>query len=340
MSKEPSKTKSAVKYFLLGCGTITALLAIVIGIGMISSGSETMEMTPYHPFRSAKAKEQYLKVYDMRVKKWPVASESRMVRTSYGETFVRISGPATAPPLVLLHGMGGNSLQWMPNIKALSESYRTYAVDNIYDNGRSVYTKVVKSPDDFVKWLDELFNALQLKDNINLMGLSYGGWLASQYALRFPDRLHKMVLVAPVCTVLPLPFEWIKRALLCAVPHRYFTKSFMYWLLEDLAKKDEAGRNLLDEEVDFAYLTLRSFKHKRQVNPTVLEDRELQGIRVPTLFLVGENEKIYSAPKAIERLNKVAPRIKTEVIPHAGHDVTVVQAEMVNGKVLDFLAKR
>jgi hypothetical protein len=36
----------------------------------------------YHPFRSAEAKEKYLKLYDLRAKKWPVVSESRMVDTS------------------------------------------------------------------------------------------------------------------------------------------------------------------------------------------------------------------------------------------------------------------
>ncbi len=58
---------------------------------------------------------------------------------------------------------------------------------------------------------------------------------------------------------------------------------------------------------------------------------------MPALYLVGENEKIYSAQEAVQRLNKVAPHIKTEVIPNAGHDLTIVQAEMVNRKVLEFL---
>ena len=294
-------------------------------------------MTAYHPFRSATAKEQYLKLYDMRAKKWPVYSETRFVDTSYGQTFVRMSGPIVAPPLVLLHGAGGNSLQWVPNIKALSKGHRVYAADNIYDYGRSIYTQIIKKPDDLVKWLDELFSALGLENHINLMGLSYGGWLTSQYALRFPDRLDKIVLLAPGGTVLPLRIEWIMRAVLCCVPHRYFIKSFMYWLLEDLAQKDEASREILEEEVDAAFVRLRCFKPIRLVNPTVLEDEELKSINVQTLYLVGENEKIYSAQKAIQRLRKVAPNIKAEVIPNAGHDLTIVQAEMVNTKVLEFL---
>jgi len=46
---------------------------------------------------------------------------------------------------------------------------------------------------------------------------------------------------------------------------------------------------------------------------------------------------LIDASKAIERLNEIAPQIITEVIPSAGHDLTIVQAEMVNTKVLEFL---
>ena len=51
-----------------------------------------MEVPVYHPYKSAEAKEQYLKFYAIREKRWPVASRSRLVATSYGQTFVRISG--------------------------------------------------------------------------------------------------------------------------------------------------------------------------------------------------------------------------------------------------------
>ena len=46
---------------------------------------------------------------------------------------------------------------------------------------------------------------------------------------------------------------------------------------------------------------------------------------------------MYSASKAIERLRRSAPNIQTALVPDAGHDLTVVQAELVNETVLDFL---
>ena len=47
---------------------------------------------------------------------------------------------------------------------------------------------------DLLSWLDELFDALRLGDEINLAGMSYGGALTAQYALHFPTRLTKLLL--------------------------------------------------------------------------------------------------------------------------------------------------
>jgi pimeloyl-ACP methyl ester carboxylesterase len=54
---------------------------------------------------------------------------------------------------------------------------------------------------------------------------------------------------------------------------------------------------------------------------------------------VGENEKIYDAQEAVARLNRVAPEVETRVVPDAGHDLTVVQADRVNEMVLEFLRR-
>lgn len=48
---------------------------------------------------------------------------------------------------------------------------------------------------------------------------------------------------------------------------------------------------------------------------------------------------IYSARKAVHRLNRVAPQIMTEMILGAGHDPTFSQSEMVNATILRFLTR-
>jgi pimeloyl-ACP methyl ester carboxylesterase len=293
-----------------------------------------MKISTYYPYRSAEAKERYLSLYELIAKEWPIASESRMVSTTYGETFVRVSGPDGAQPLVLLPGVTATSLLWATNIEGLSRQYRTYALDRAGDIGRSTCTKPMRDLSDILRWLEELFTALDLGDQINLVGLSYGGWLTAEYALHFPNRLRKIVLLAPGATVLRTRAEFYVRMALVLTGRRYFARAAVYWLLEDLARKD-ASR--VEKSVDRVLLTLRCLPLRRPIGPTVLTDQELKSLGMPTLFVVGEHEKIYSAAQAVQRLNRVAPHIRTETIPNAGHDLTIVQPETVNWKILEFL---
>jgi pimeloyl-ACP methyl ester carboxylesterase len=228
---------------------------------------------------------------------------------------------------------------WLPNVSSLSQNYRVHAVDNIFDFGRSVCKRPMRRTMDLVNWLDELFDELRLADDIILAGVSYGAWIASQYALRHSGRLQKLVLLAPVMTVLPLRAAFILRAMLCAIPHRRFTKNFIYWLAADAVARGNVSRRWIDAMVDDGYLGLRSFKPNRPVSPTILTDEELREMSVPTLFMVGENERIYSARDAVARLSRVAPQITTELVPNAGHDLTIAETALVNEKILEFLGK-
>jgi pimeloyl-ACP methyl ester carboxylesterase len=339
MDNKKRKAVSILKYFLIGSGAIIVLVAAIIIwiVSSLFSGPDFMEITAYHPFRSEEAKERYLNHYDKRAEEWPIKSDTAMVETSYGRTFIRISGSENAAPLVLLPGGGCNSLIWLPIIKTLSENYRTYSIDNIYDFGRSVYIRPMTTTDDLLIWLDELFNVLKLKNDINLMGLSYGGWLAGQYTLHAPSRLRKVVLLAPAATIFPLSSEFITHMLIGVIPHRYFLKSAVYWSFEDAVNRDTISKRFVDAHVDDAYLGLRCFKFKQPPNPAVCKDDELRDIKVPMLIMFGENEKMYNAQRAVQRINDIAPHIKTDIIPNCGHDLIIIQKKIVNKLILEFL---
>jgi len=292
-----------------------------------------------HPFRSEEARTRYLALYDARAQRWPVPAETRMVNGAFGQTLVRISGPAGAPPLVLLHGISSNSLAWLPNVEALSRHYRVYAVDHIFDFGRSIYTRPLRDAADHLAWMDGLFDSLGLTRHVHLVGLSYGGWLAARYAQHAPSRLAKVVLLAPVSTVLPLSTQWIARAVLCVLPHPWFTRNFLRWLLPDLAAQGTGPGSPFDDIANEALTAMRAFKSRQLVPANVLSDAELQALTVPTLFLVSVHEKIYDPHKAVQRLGNVAPRIRTKLLPGAGHDLSVVQADVLNREILQFFSK-
>jgi len=339
-NQKKSLTRKVLKYVIWGFGIILMLLiAVIIWItASIFSGPDAMEMNNYHPFRSQQAKELYLNHYDIRSKEWLVNSTTRYIETTFGMTFIRISDQEGAPPLVLLPGGGSSSLIWLPIIKNLSKNYQTYTVDNIYDFGRSIYTQEITTTHDLLRWLDEVFNKLNLEKNVNLIGLSYGGWLTSQYTLHDPSRLNKVVLLSPAATVLPFSPEFIKKMIISIIPHRYFLKYVIYWSLQDAVDKDSISKQFVDNHIEDAYLGLRCFKFKQPPSPTVLSDKELRSIQVPVLFMVGENEKVYNAMKAVERINYVAPQIETELVANCGHDLWITKKELVSRRILEFLA--
>ena len=292
----------------------------------------------YHPFRSEKAKAKYLAFNDKQSKLWPLPSKNKYISTSYGQTFVRINGSDDKPPLILLPGDTENSLSWIPQIKEFSKYYQTYALDHIYDNGRSIYSRPLKGPDDFVNWLNELFNALNLKNDINLLGFSYGGWQTSIYALAHPERLNNIILISPAATIFQPRIGYLIAAIFVHFfPIQFFVKKLVYWERKCLVRQGVAGRAKADQMIEELVLAGKSFKKRKQVNPTVLTDSDLQNIKIPVLFLIGEKEVLCAANKAVKRLNDVAPQIKTVIIPDASHDITHSQTELVNREVLDFL---
>jgi pimeloyl-ACP methyl ester carboxylesterase len=296
-----------------------------------------MTLPAYHPFRSQQAKVQYEALVAERAKAWPVPAEARVVETPAGRTFARVSGREGDPPLVLLPGIRGTSLTWIPNIAALSRQYRTVALDTIYDIGLSARRRKKLTRADLVPWLDEVVQALAPGGQVRLLGLSFGGWLASQYALAHPERLARVVMLAPAATLQPLPPAYIWRGLMTLLPTPDARRRFYFWLLQDAVASGEAGKAYVAEAAADWGAAERCFAPLPLIPATVLSDEALRSIRVPALILIGENEKIYSAEKAVARVKRVAPQIRTEIIPRAGHDLWVSQAAVVNEKVLAFL---
>ncbi len=295
-----------------------------------------MEAAAYHPFRSPEAKQEYLTFYDDLAKRWPTPSETRLVDTTFGQTFIRIQGPEDGAPLVLLPGDTETSLSWLPVIKPLSQDFRTYAIDHVYDNGRSIHSKAMTRPDDFVKWLDEVFDELGL-DRLHLTGYSYGGWQSALYALAHPERVERLVLLAPASTVLsPSPVTLARAILYFFLPFRLVTKNYFYWYGPD-AVNNEATRARVDEMVEEDLLARRCFKKRTFVSPAQLTDEQWRALDVPTLYLVGENDRTYSSERAVHRLRQVAPTVEAKIAPNTDHYILLTNPEWVVRSILRFL---
>ena len=102
-------------------------------------------------------------------------------------------------PLVFLHGVGTGAALWVLNLKSVATHRAVYAVDML-GFGRS--SRVIFSSDpavaeiEFVESLEAWRQAVHL-DNFILVGHCFGGFIATSYALRYPNCVRHLILVSP-----------------------------------------------------------------------------------------------------------------------------------------------
>jgi len=294
----------------------------------------TAKSPDYRPFKSEEARERYLAYYDATANSWPVASEPRTVGTEYGDTFMRVTGPVDAQPLLLLPPGNAPSQAWYPMIAALSERFRTYALDAIYDVGRSVPSRPITGVPDVMQWLDSLLNELGMRHPVDLIGLSLGASITAEYTLHAPQRLRKVVWISPAAVTAPVSRGFITGALSCVLPLRGAYRKYVSWMMPDLA----ADERELDQMVDGLLLARQCYGMAPKVNPRQLTDAELSAIEVPAMYVVGQRDVVCSDPQAaVARVRAVAPQIETFLVPDAGHEAYAMQPKLVTDSVLEFL---
>ncbi|MFZ5968126.1 MAG: alpha/beta fold hydrolase [Bacillota bacterium] len=117
---------------------------------------------------------------------------SKMPMTVIGGKQINYQIHGNGEPLVLLNGIMMSALSWTPFIEVFSKHCQLILLDFIdqgfSDKADEPYTQMLH-----VDMLDQLFEQLGLK-NIHLLGISYGGEIAMQYALKYQSRLKSLIL--------------------------------------------------------------------------------------------------------------------------------------------------
>ncbi|BBD37619.1 hypothetical protein Amn_24990 [Aminobacter sp. Y103A] len=167
------------------------------------------------PFKSDAARDRVLDDYDALLARWPVSYESRFIDTEFGKAHLIASGNPTASPLVLLHGGGGNATMWFHNITALAATFRVYALDIIGDVGRSTGARPAYASGGHVRWLAQVLDGIGLGQTA-LAGASFGSWLAADFALKHPERVSGLALLAPP-HIEPLRLSFMLRAVVATI---------------------------------------------------------------------------------------------------------------------------
>src|SRR5690349_24663782 len=101
----------------------------------------------------------------------------------------------SGPALLLLHGLGCDHTTWLPVIAALSRRYTVIAPD-LLGHGQSAKPRADYSVGGYANGMRDLLTVLGI-DKVTVVGHSFGGGVAMQFAYQFPERTERMVLVAP-----------------------------------------------------------------------------------------------------------------------------------------------
>lgn len=284
-------------------------------------------------FRSPEGEAQYVAAYDAVMKQWPVPYNELYIPTRFGITHVVASGPKDAAALMLLHPAGGGATIWVRNVGGLSQCYRTYAVDTIGEPNKSILTRSIslRQRRDFTDLMVDLFDGLKI-ESANMVGNSFGGFLALNTAFYLPERVKKVVLISPAATFVPIPaWSWhfmpanmigpligSKRMLLAAYD----------WIWQGFPK---------DECIAQLRALAAIYGRPRHWSPTVFSDEELRKIRTPVLLLIGDHEVIYKPEDAIRRATRLVPGLKAKIVPNANHIAEYTAPDFVNAAILEFL---
>jgi pimeloyl-ACP methyl ester carboxylesterase len=281
-------------------------------------------------FKSPEIEVQYNKAYAAALKLWPVPYDEFYIPTRFGDTHVIASGSKDAP-LVLFQPAGAGAAIWYRNAAALSQRYRIYAIDTISEVNKSILTRPIKRLKDFMDWVTDLFDGLQI-ERTDIVGNSFGGFLTLSTALYHPERVRKAVLISPAASfVVMWSSFWHLFIPAHIIAPRIGSKSMIFrsyaWVWQAFPTDD-------------CILQLRNLTAinglPRHGPPTVFTDEELRQIQTPMLLLIGDHEVNYKPDRVIRRATSLMPHLKAEIVPNANHNAEYTNAQAVNDKILEF----
>jgi pimeloyl-ACP methyl ester carboxylesterase len=262
-------------------------------------------------YKSEAGRRELLDRYRRVLDAWPVPAERVRVPTREGETFVLVSGPRDAPPLVLLHGSGANASMWRGDIATWSRHFRTYAVDLVGEPGLSAPSRPALDSDAVSLWLDDVLEGLGIA-GAAFVAASLGGWMALDYAVRRSERVTRLALMCPG-GVGRQKVGWIFKALL--------TRPFRRGGLRESAMavaglEGERDRQALDAVV----LTFTHFNPRREKLP-VFPDGALRGLTMPVLVIVGGRDAMFDSRQTARRVRECVSHATVTLLPQAGHAI-------------------
>lgn len=274
--------------------------------------------------------------------------EGRFIEVAGLQAYVLEHGPADGEPVVFVHGLFGSTFSWRYNLEAVAEAgYRAIAYDRPgagLTEPRADFDYSVAGQADF---LAALLDSLKI-DRARFVAHSAGGSVLAEFALRYPERIERQVIVdgailsgAPPIDIGPLVAfapvnRWGRLALRTFVTPEAVASGVRglqadagFWTTADDAGYGRAVR-MQDWEIGFLGL-IRD--RGRTPQPT---EAQLRTLAASTLLIWGEADTATPLEQG-KRLAEWLPNARLIVYPGVGHQPFEEAADAFNQDVIAFL---
>lgn len=265
----------------------------------------------------------------------------RFVRLSDGATHYEVAGPDTGRVVVLVHGFSVPMYIWDSTFMALSAAgYRTVRYD-VFGRGWSDRPDGAYDGPMFDRQLDELLDSLHVTGPVDLMGLSYGGFVTGHYTAGHRERVRTLTLVDPVATSSPMPSiittpllgTWLWQV--TRVPGMADNQASDFLHPQDFPGWADRYRPQMRFK-GFGRALLRSAVTASNTNFDSLY-ASVARTGVPVLLIWGRQDQTVTFEKS-EVLRRAIPALDFFPVDSAGHLPHLEQTAMVNARLFDFLA--
>lgn len=256
-------------------------------------------------FRTSEGREKVRAYYNQILAAFPV--KQSYVETKHGRTFIVEAGREENETLLLLHGSCGNSAFWLGDIFPLAERYHVISADIVGEAGNSDENRFNLESGAYAEWIKELLDALNIKEAI-IAGNSLGAWMALNFAVRYPERVKKLALLAGA-GIAPIKPEFIDKSIKMTENHETGDAGEVF-----------KGEGVPQAVLDFMNLIFENFIPITGELP-LYTDEELKRLNMPLIYAVGENDTIIDAEASADRLSKLLPSANIHILKNCGHAI-------------------